>query len=192
MLGRTLVRDNRQDEAVDLLAHALTIRERVYGKSHPQVASTLNELGTIALIRGRLDDAEAYFVRMADTYRAVFGEKHYLLGIARSNLASVYRARKRYADAEQIYREVIGRFTQTQGAGHLNTGIAHLKLGRALVGQERFAEAEGQLLTGYGILMKQTSPTVSWLKNAREDLVSVYEALKEPEKAQPYRAALAQ
>ena len=39
------VRDNRQDDAVDLLAQALTIRERVYGKSHPQVASTLNELG---------------------------------------------------------------------------------------------------------------------------------------------------
>jgi serine/threonine-protein kinase len=192
MLGRTLVRDNRQDEAVDLLAQALAIRERVYGKSHPQVASTLNELGTIALIRGRLDDAEAYFVRMADTYRAVFGEKHYLLGIARSNLASVYMARKRYADAERIYREVVGRFTETQGAGHLNTGIAHLKLGRALVRQERFAEAEGQLLTGYDILTKQTSPTVSWLKNAREDLVSVYDGLKQPEKAQPYRAAPAQ
>jgi hypothetical protein len=100
-------------------------------------------------------------------------------------------ARKRYADAEQIYREVIGRFTETQGAGHLNTGIAHLKLGRSLVRQERFAEAEGQLLTGYGILTKQTSPTVSWLKNAREDLAAVYEALRQPEKAKPYRAALA-
>jgi serine/threonine-protein kinase len=190
MLGRTLVRDNRQDEAVDLLAEALAIRERVYGKAHPQVASTLNELGTIALLRDQLDDAERYFVRMADTYRAVYGDNHYLLGIARSNLGSVFVARKRYPEAERLYREVIARFSDTQGAGHLNTGIARVKLGRTLVRQRRFAEAEGEILAGYGILTKQASPTVSWLKAAREDLIQVYDALQQPDKAQKFRQEL--
>ncbi|MGH9348061.1 MAG: tetratricopeptide repeat protein [Vicinamibacterales bacterium] len=191
MLGRTLIRDERHEEAVDLLEQALAIRERVYGKAHPQVASTLNELGTIALLRGRLDDAERHFVRMADTYRGVYGATHYLLGIARSNLASVFVARKQYPEAERLYREVITRFAETQGPEHLNTGIARVKLGRALVRQGRFAEAEGEILAGYDILTKQTSPTVSWLKAAREDLVEVYDALRQPDRAARYRQELA-
>jgi serine/threonine-protein kinase len=191
MLGRTLVRDNRHDEALELLAQALAIRQRVYGAAHPQVASTLNELGSIALARGKLDDAESYFVKMADTYRAVYGDTHYLLGIARSNQASVYVARRRYADAEALYREVIGRFVSTQGADHLNTGIARVKLGRALVRQGKHAEAEGEILAGVAILTRQTSPTVSWLKAAREDLAAIYDALGRPEKAQAYRTAFA-
>jgi tetratricopeptide (TPR) repeat protein len=129
--------------------------------------------------------------RMADTYRAVYGDSHYLLGIARSNVASVYMARKHYKDAEHLYREVIVRFSDTQGREHLNTGIARIKLGRALVRQDRFAEAEGEILAGYDILAKQTSPTVSWLKAAREDLVKIYDTLQQPEKAIKYRQELA-
>jgi serine/threonine protein kinase/tetratricopeptide (TPR) repeat protein len=191
MLGRVLVRDDRPDEATDLLHQALEIRQRVFGKAHPQVASTLNELGTIALGRGQLDEAESFFVRMADTYRAVYGDSNYLLGIARSNLASVHIARKQYAQAEAMYREVIEHFTRTLSADHLNTGIARIKLGRALVRQERYAEAEPEILAGYDNLTKQTSSTVSWLKAAREDLVAVYDALKQPENARKYRAELA-
>jgi serine/threonine-protein kinase len=191
MLGRALVRDNRPDEATSMLAQALEIRERVYGKVHPQVASTLNELGTIALNQGRLDESEAYFGRMADTYRAVYGDRHYLLGIARSNMASVYVAKKEYVRAEAVYREVIEHFTRTLSANHLNTGIARIKLGRALVRQERYVEAEPEILAGYANLAKQTTSTVSWLKIAREDLVTIYDALRQSDKAQKYRTELA-
>jgi len=57
-------------------------------------------------------------------------------------------------------------YDATQGAQHLNTGIGRLKLGDALVGQGRYTEAERELLTGYDILIKQTSPSVSWIKSA--------------------------
>jgi serine/threonine-protein kinase len=90
MLARALVFQERHDEAAALLLQALRIKERVYGPVHPSVASTVNELGNIAMGRGELDKAEAHFSRMASIYRSVYGEKHYLLGIAQSNLASVY------------------------------------------------------------------------------------------------------
>jgi serine/threonine-protein kinase len=192
MLGRTLVRENRYDEAVALLREALTIRERVFGPMHPQVASTLNELGTVALLHSRLNEAEAAFIRMSAIYRVAYGEKHYLLGIARSNLASVYMARQQFSRAEAIYREVIGRFTESLSADHLNTGIARIKLGRSLVRQRRYREAEPEILAGYGILARQTSPSVSWLKAARQDLVTVYDSLRQPGRAAKYRAELAQ
>jgi serine/threonine-protein kinase len=73
----------------------------------------------------------------------------------------------------------------------MNVGITHIKLGRALVRQQRYTEAEPHSLKGYAILSKQANPAVSWLRNARTDLVSIYDALGEPDKAKPFRAELA-
>jgi len=73
----------------------------------------------------------------------------------------------------------------------LNTGIARIKLGRTLLRQHRYAEAVAETLPGYEILTKQTDPGVSWLVDARKDLVAAYDALKQPEKGAKFRAELA-
>jgi eukaryotic-like serine/threonine-protein kinase len=191
MLGRTLVRQNRFDEAVEYLQRALAVQERVYGAVHPAVASAVNDLGSVALARKRLDDAAAAFSRMAEIYRAVYPGKHFLVGIALSNLGSVYMERPDYARAEELYRQAIALFAETQSPTHLNVGIARIKLGRALRRGGRLADAEPELLAGMDILLKQASPSVAWIKNAREDLVALYDATGRAEKASPYRAALA-
>jgi serine/threonine-protein kinase len=143
----------------------------------------LNELGTVALQRGRYDEAEARFRRMADIYKTAYGENHYLYALASANLGSVFLAKKDYIRAEHILREAVQHYTAALSADHLYTGIGQIKLGRALVGEKRYREAEQHLLAGYQILSKQTSPSVSWLQAARKDLVTIYEALNQPEKA---------
>jgi serine/threonine-protein kinase len=163
----------------------------VFGKVHPQVASTLNELGGVALARDRFAKAEALARRVLAIYRTVYGGKHAFTGVGVSNLASVYVAQEQYARAEPLYREAIGIFTESQGAEHLNTGIARIKLGRTLLRQRRYAEAVRETLAGYQILTKQTDPGVSWLVNARKDLVVAYDSLGQPEKAARFRAELA-
>ena len=81
----------------------------------------------------------------------------------------------------------IGVFERTLSPTNLNTGIGRIKLGRALLRQERYADAERETLAGYEIVSSQASPSVSWLASARADLVAEYEALGQPERAQPYR-----
>jgi serine/threonine-protein kinase len=191
MLARSLLFQEKYDEAVALLQQALAIQERVFGKVHPRVASALNELGNVAIKRDRPDDAEQYFRRMLDIYHSVYGDKHYLIGIAVSNLAGAYMVRKEYARAEELYRDAVRRFTEAQSADHLNTGIARIKLGRSLLRQRRYAEAERETLAGYQIVSKQASPSVSWLQSARKDLAAVYDSLKQPEKAAKFRAEIA-
>jgi serine/threonine-protein kinase len=146
----------------------------------------------VALATGNHAEAEAAFTRMADIYGSVYGSKHYLMGIAISNLASVYVARKEFARAEPLFRQAITLYSEAQSPEHLNTGIARIKLGRALVGQQRYAEAETEILAGYDILTRQTSPSVAWLQMAREDLVKLYTASNEPDKARRFEAELAQ
>ena len=82
-----------------------------------------------------------------------------------------------YAKAEAQYREAIAIFSETQSPTHVNVGIARIKLGRALLRGGRPAEAEPEILAGIDILQKQTVPSVTWLKNAREDLAAVKTAL---------------
>lgn len=191
ILGRALVRESRFDEAADLLGQALTIQERVYGPSHPKVAATLNELGTAALQQGKLDEAEGDFRRMEEIWRAAYGDKHYLVATALSNLASVDMERKQYARAEEIYRDVVQRYTQALSPNHPNTGIARIKLGRSLLRQQKYAEAEVESRAGYEILSKQTNPTISWLRNARQDLAEEYTALNRPADTARFKTELA-
>ncbi|HTB20034.1 MAG TPA: serine/threonine-protein kinase [Bryobacteraceae bacterium] len=191
MLGRTLVFQKRYDEAVNLVEQALAIQERVYGATHPKVANVLNELGTVALQRGRFEDAAARFSRMVAIYKISYGERHYLYGLALSNLASVYLAQKDYSRAEQMFRQAIQCYAVTLSPTHQFRAIAEIKLGRALTGEKRYAEAESETLAGYNMLLKQTSPTVSWLQSARKDLVTIYDALKQPGKAAQFRTELA-
>ena len=187
MLGRALVFQSRFDEGTAVLQRALAIQERVFGPDHPRVASAVNDLGNIAIKTGRLDDAEAAFTRMGNIYRKVYGGKHYLLATANSNLGGVFVARKDYKRAEALYRDAIAMYSSTQSPTHLNTGIARLKLGRTLLRQQRYAESETELLAGYDIVNRQTTPSVSWLQAARDDLVTLYDATHRPEQAAKFR-----
>ncbi|HEV8040649.1 MAG TPA: tetratricopeptide repeat protein [Bryobacteraceae bacterium] len=188
ILGRALMFQGHYDEAVQLFERTLAIQEHIYGPVHPRVASALNELGVAALRRGNFDEAIARFSRMAEIYRSLYHDKHYLIGLALSNLASVYIEKKDYARAEQLFREVIRRYSETLPSNHMFMGIAHIKLGRTLVRQHRYADAEPESLAGYDIVSKQANPQVSWLKSARQDLVTIYDALKEPEKAKRFQS----
>jgi len=191
ILARALVYQNRFDEAAGLLQQSLTIKERAFGPMHPSVASTLNELGSVAVKEGKYAAAEQYFKRMADIYRAVYGEHHYLFATALSNLASVYTAQQQWARAEKLYREALPIYIESQSATHINAGIVRIKLGRSLLRQERYVEAATETRGGYDILVTQMDPKVSWLVNARNDLVEEYRALKNPEQAAKFQAEIA-
>jgi len=192
MLGRTLIDEKKYDEAATLLAEALPIQERTYGLVHPRVASALNELGKVAQARGRLDEAEQDFRRMADIYRQIYHDKHYLIGIALSNLANVYVEKKQYGVADSLFRDVIRRYADVLAPNHQLVGIVHVRLGHTLVQEHRYAGAEKELTVGYGILKAQQDPPETWFNLARNDLVAVYDSLKQPDKAVPFRAELAQ
>jgi serine/threonine-protein kinase len=189
-LSQALIFEKKFDEADAILRQALAIRERAYGPVHPSVADTLNEIGNLAYQRDQLEEAEACFRRMFDIHRAVYGDHHYLPAIALSNLASVYMDRKDWRRAEQMYRDVNRRFGETLPADHMNRAIAEVKLGRTLVRQHRYIEAEPHTLAGLQILLKQTSPSVSWLRGARKDLVEIYTAAGQPRKAAEFQAQL--
>jgi serine/threonine-protein kinase len=187
MLGRALIRAERWEEGAGSLGEALAVRERVFGPNHPNVASTVNELGTVALRRERYDEAERYYRRALDIYRSTYNGKHYLIGIALSNLGSVRMGQKDNAGAEQFLRESLAMFQATLTPEHSNVGIVRTKLGRALLRQGKYREATLECSAGLDILIKQSSPAMSFVTNAKADLVAAWTALGRPEEAARYR-----
>jgi tetratricopeptide (TPR) repeat protein len=150
----------------------------------------LNVLGLLEIRRGHLVEAEKDFMRMADINRAVYDDRHYLVGVALLNLGQVYLEEKQYARAAAELREALSRFTEKLPAGHTNTAIAQIQLGHTLVLERQYKEAETHLLAGYEVLTKQPGPQASRIQNACKDLVTVYEALNQPDQAGRFRAQL--
>jgi len=148
----------------------------------------INELGNNLAMQDQFDEAAQNFQRAADIYRGVHGERHYLVAIELSNVAYMHMQRKDYGVAEALFRNVIPLFAETLSPDNVNTGIARIKLGRTLLRAGRYSEAEQESLAGYEIVAKQASPSISFLRAARTDLVASYEAMQQPEKAARFRA----
>jgi eukaryotic-like serine/threonine-protein kinase len=191
MLGRALVYEDKTREGTQLLERALVIQEKVHGEVHPSVASALNDLGGAAIREKDYAAAEKDFQRMEDIEEKVYGEHHYLVAIARANLATAYLKEKKYARAESLFRDCVKLFTETLSPTHMQTAITRIKLGRTLLREHRYREAEEESSAGYEILSKETSPSVSWLEDARQDLQADYAALNQPMMAAKFRAELA-
>ena len=190
-LGRALLYQEKYEEAQAALERALAVQEAALGPSHPLVAEALNELGNILAMQNRYDEAAANFQRSADIYSSVHGERHYFVAIALSNVAYMHMKQGNYDEAETLFRSVIQMFTDSLGADNVNTGIARIKLGRTLRLAGRYADAELESLAGYEVLAGQASPSISYLRAARDDLVLIYEASGQTEKAARFREEIA-
>ena len=190
-VGQSLIYQKKYDEAAPLLQEALSIQEHIFGKNHPQVAQGLNILGVLELKRGHLKDAAADFQRMADINRAAYGDRHYLVAVALMNLGQVNLEEKNYPAAEQFYTQALDRLTEKLPPNHPNTAITQNQLGHILVLEKRYREAEPHLVAAYEVMTKQAAPPAVRVQTARQDLVTVYESLKQPEKAAKYRTELA-
>ncbi len=190
-LAQTLIYERKYQEADALLQQALAVQQKVYGDTHPRVAYVVNLLGSVANQRRDSKLAAEDFRRVADIYRLAYGDGDYRVAVAMGNLASVYFAEKRYVLAERTFRDVVQRFTRALSAGSINTGMAEIKLGRTLLVERRYREAEEQTRTGYEVLLKQTSPSTSFIQGARHDLASIYGALGQTAEARKFKGELA-
>jgi Flp pilus assembly protein TadD len=78
------------------------MQERALGPGHPQVATTLNNLGVLYRQQGRYAEAEAAHRRALAIREGALGKNHPEVATSLSNLAALYYVQGRQAEAEAL------------------------------------------------------------------------------------------
>ncbi len=73
----------------NLFRRALDSDEKTYGSDHPEVATTLNNLGNVLREQGQLDEAKNLFQRALRIFQEVLGDDHEKTANVRRRLASL-------------------------------------------------------------------------------------------------------
>jgi kinesin light chain len=90
-----------------LCKRALEIREKCFGKDHPDVGKQLNNLALLCLNQGKYDKVEEYYKRAIDIYTKHYGVNDPNVAKTKNNLASAYLREGKYKLAAQLYQEVL-------------------------------------------------------------------------------------
>jgi serine/threonine-protein kinase len=190
VLASLLIREGKDVEAENILSQVLTIQEKAYGPVHDRVALTLDMLGRIALRRNDPETARQDFARALKIDQSLIGEDNRRTTVVKLDLATAYLREAKYGDANTLFQQGLNAAMATFPPTDITIGAAEAGWGSTLLHLKRYRDAETQLTRAYQNLEKQTSPPAARIKEVRQDLVSVYEALGHPEQANEYRASL--
>ncbi|MCG3130459.1 MAG: Serine/threonine-protein kinase PknD [Phycisphaerae bacterium] len=136
----------RMSEAEALHRGVLESRESLYGRSHRDVAESLNALGLIAYASGRLDDALTFVQEAYDIRRTTLNPVHPDLQESLNNLAVLLELSGRTADARRMYETALDQARRTLGARHQYVATILVNLADLLDGAGETARAEDSYL----------------------------------------------
>ena len=100
--GVHFVRNQEMDRAEAQFVKALRLRERKYGRTSEQVASSLNLIATLYHSQNKFDLAEVFYQRSLDACRKLPSSKD-LTSDNLKALGDLYATQNRYAEAEPAY-----------------------------------------------------------------------------------------
>ncbi len=110
------------------LEEALSMRRKVLGEAHPEVAVTESELGRVLLNQQHLAEAEAHFQKALELRRKVLGPADHDTATSMSDLGQLLREKGDLAGAEALFRETLKVDRLTRGPLHpdVATSLAHV------------------------------------------------------------------
>jgi tetratricopeptide (TPR) repeat protein/predicted Ser/Thr protein kinase len=115
-----LVLDARGDSTagIERAREALAIREAKLGLDHPDVATSLHNLGVASFNLGLSEQAGDYFARALTIRRAVLGEEHPDVATSYNGLGNSHNVRGQIAEAIALYRKALAIREKALPADH--------------------------------------------------------------------------
>jgi len=111
---------------------ALTIDERVFGPDHPEVATDVNNLGSVLQALGDLAGAREAYERALAIREQVLGENHPDTATTLNNLGSLLRTEGDYAQARIYLERALAVYEEVFGEQHPWVAAAVNNLGGVL------------------------------------------------------------
>jgi tetratricopeptide (TPR) repeat protein len=160
--------------AESLSARALSIREKVMGPDHVDVAKTVNNLANVYWYQGRYAEAESLYVRALTIWEQALGADHPDVARSLNNLAVVVKERGRHAEAESLYVRALAIREKALGADHPDVAYTLNNLANVYAEQGRYAEAEPLHRHALAISEKALGPNHPDVARSLNNLANVY------------------
>jgi tetratricopeptide (TPR) repeat protein/tRNA A-37 threonylcarbamoyl transferase component Bud32 len=183
----------RIPEAIALYEGTLKLREAKLGPDHPSTLVSRSALATAYESLGRLAEAEDLHRDVLARRRKTLQPESPLLAGDLTHLARNLLNQSRWSEAEPLLREALA-IREKATPDDWGRYDALSLLGGALLGQGRYAEAEPLAVAGYeGMKAREAQirvPDRSFLREAGERVVRLYEAWGRPDQARAWKAKL--
>jgi len=182
--------EGKYAQAEVLGSQTLEIRRRVLGPEHPDTLDSMNGLANTYYSQGKYALAEALYSQALSGRRHALGPEEPDTLDTMANLALAYQAQGNFAASEAVAREAVDGDRKNRPDDWQRFRAESL-LGASLAEQKRYAEAEPLLLEGYRG-MDATKDRIAVperynLDRAREQIVQLYQAWGNPQKAANWR-----
>ncbi len=128
--------------AEPLYQRALAICEQELGTSHPNTATSLDNLALLYIAQGKYVEAEPLLQRALAIYEQELGTSHPDTATSLNNLALLYDTQGKYVEAEPLYQRALAIREQQLGARHPDTAQSLNNLAALYREQGKYAEAE--------------------------------------------------
>ncbi|MEZ2235335.1 tetratricopeptide repeat protein [Microcoleus sp.] len=186
-----LYNQGKYQEAIPLLERVLSIRRKVLGNEHLDVAISLNDLATLYYNQGRYREAEPLFQQALELRKRLLGEENPDVAASLDSLATLYGEQARYSEAEPLYRQALELRKRLLGEEHPDVAASLNNLAYLYMNQGRYREAEPVFILALELrkrLLGEDNPLVAYTLN---NLATLYENQGRYREAEPlYRQAL--
>jgi tetratricopeptide (TPR) repeat protein len=99
------------------------------GEEHAATLTTLNQLATVLMKRGKLEDARKAYERVLAARERTFGKEHPDVASALNNVGNVYRRQSKFDDAKRVYLRALDIREKALGPDHPEVGTTLNNLG---------------------------------------------------------------
>ncbi len=173
--SRELFNNSQYDEAKSSADEQIEIYTRLLGPDHPEVATSLQVLGTLYRTLGQYAEAEAPFKRSLAIREKALGPDHPDVAKSLNNLAALYYTQGQYAEAEPFYERSLAIRERVLGPDHPEVAWSLNNLAELYRAQGRYAEAEPFYQRSLAILEKVFGPDHPEVGLSLNNLAGLYE-----------------
>ncbi|MGD0706697.1 MAG: tetratricopeptide repeat protein, partial [Trebonia sp.] len=172
------------DVSQAMLQEAVARAEALFGPDHPEVASTLGNLGTVQRQRGELEKAEASQTRALEIKEKAYGPDHPEVAITLTNLGAVQYQRGELEKAEANQTRALAIKEKVYGPDRPEVALTLGNLGNVQRERGELEKAEASLTRVLAIMEKVYGPDHPEVARTLDNLGIVQNERGELEKAE--------
>ncbi|MGQ0622818.1 MAG: tetratricopeptide repeat protein [Panacagrimonas sp.] len=182
---KALYQQGRYDDGVVVAKKLIEIAEKERGPDHPNVATSLNNLGLLYDAQGQYALAEPLSRRSLSILEKALGPDHPDVAQSLNTLAGLYHAQGQYMQAEPLYRRSLSIREKALGPDHPDVAQSLNNLAELYRAQSQYAQAEPLYRRSLSILEKALGPDHLEVAQSLNSLAELYRAQGQYAQAEP-------